>query len=242
MHDFRYIFEYIIVIVIFSFVSRPGRLLFSLVVKGNNNNKKKRKTRRGNTREDPRPDKPKARPDRQNRTSRDKTRQNKKETLPKLTFGGSDASLGPPKVFFLGLHYCFVHHCCSSILGLHYCQNPGGSQLGPSRTKAFILMQGLSRWAQVRLQSFHAFEIHSKCYPKSLWGTQVRSKQRCLKIPFQNSPLGVPSWSQVFQGLQLIQNSVFSVVMENSIHRKGYRKTYMTHETKYLNLFTSSVT
>ena len=130
-------------------------------------------------------------------TEQNKTRQNKKETLPKLIFGGPDASLGPPKVF-LGLHYCFVHHCCSSILGLHYCQNPGGSQLGPSRTKAFILMQGLSRFAQVRLQSFHAFEIHSKCYPKSLWGTQVRSKQRCLKIPFQNSPLGVPSWSQVF--------------------------------------------
>ena len=37
----------------------------------------KRKTRQGNTREDPRPDKPKARPDRQNRTRRDKTRQNK---------------------------------------------------------------------------------------------------------------------------------------------------------------------
>ena len=30
--------------------------------------------------------------------------------------------------------------------------------------------------------------------------------------------------------------------MENSIQRKGYRKTYMTHETKYLNLFTNSVT
>ena len=37
----------------------------------------KRKTRQGNTREDPRPDKPKARPDRQNRTRRDKTKQNK---------------------------------------------------------------------------------------------------------------------------------------------------------------------
>ena len=46
----------------FNSVSRPGRLLFSLVVKGSNNNKKK--TRQGNTREDPSPDKPLARPDR----------------------------------------------------------------------------------------------------------------------------------------------------------------------------------
>ncbi len=37
----------------------------------------KRKRRQGNTREDPRPDKPKARPDRQNRTKQVKTRQNK---------------------------------------------------------------------------------------------------------------------------------------------------------------------
>ena len=58
-----------------NFVSRPGRLLFSLVVKGSNNNKKK--TRQGNAREDPRPDKPKARPDRQNRTRQVKRRQNK---------------------------------------------------------------------------------------------------------------------------------------------------------------------
>ena len=149
-----------------------------------------------------RQEKSKARPDRQNRTNRDKTRQNKKETLPKLTFGGSDASLGPPKVF-LGFHYCFVHHCCSSILGLHYCQVPCGSQLGPSQTKAFILMQGLSRWAQVRLQSFHAFEIHSKCCPKSFWGTQARSITKMLKDTFPKLTFGGP---KLVPGLPKVYN------------------------------------
>ena len=103
-HDFRYIFEYIIVIVIFNFVSRPGRLLFSLVVKGNNN-KKKRKTRRGNTREDPRPDKPKARPDRQNRTRQDKT---KKRPSQNSFLGVQMLVLGPQKYFWVSIIASFT--------------------------------------------------------------------------------------------------------------------------------------
>ena len=70
----------------FNFVSRPGRLLFSFVVKGNNNEKE----RQGEARQEKtRQDKPKARPDRKNRTrqddrarkdktKQDKTRQDKK--------------------------------------------------------------------------------------------------------------------------------------------------------------------
>ena len=197
MYDVCYIFEYNFVF-IFNFVSRPGRLLFSLVVKGNNNNKNKE--RQGEATQEKTQDQTSPRQDQTDRTEQAETRQDKTKKRPfqNSLLGVQMLVLGPQRYFFLGLHYCFVHHCCSSILDLHYCQNPGGSQLGPSRTKAFKLMQGMSRWAQVRLQSFHAFEIHSKCYPKSLWGTQVRSKQRCLKIPFQNSPLGVPSWSQLF--------------------------------------------